>query len=945
MNRAARYLAPALVAIATLASASCGPDAATDDTSGLPQCGNGVDDDGDGKIDFPDDPGCFSTQQDDEDDDCPSGPNCPQCSNGIDDDRDGELDYPDETTCETASSPAEHVLDPAACGGNPELLALPDGTITGRISGGSFLLSTSCGGAGAEVAYEILVEEPQTVQFSTNVGITNIDTVLYLRRGCADAASELGCNDNDGTAIGSTLTVDLQPGLYTLIIDAKASGTTGDYQLRIRRYAPVGAACAGPVDCAPGQICRDPAGGDATVCTLAACTDGADNDGDGHTDFPAEPGCASPLDDDELDTCPDGLDCPACSNGDDDDGDGATDYPDDDGCRSASQSSEGCSGETDPVLIIDAGQIDGTNVGATDDIEGSCAGTGGLDVALLVDLPAMQAFHADTNGTAFDAAILLTGPTCSGELACDDGFFEADALDLTNVAAGTYAVIVDGYGTGDTGAFQINVSGTIAPGGRCDGALATAGVIDCPSNYTCGGGGTCIGSAACNNGLDDDGDGLSDFPVEPGCATPLDSDETDECPDGPTCPACSNGLDDDGDGDIDYLEDPSCAAAGVDNETCASSEPVIPLVQRVTTGTTIGAADDFESGCAIGGAVAGDVVYELVLPAVRTLSVVQTGGFDSVLEMRTASCGTPELDCADGASMSFTNLAAGAYYVIVDGWSTGEGAYTLTVSGTLAAGDACDPVLEAGGVLACAAGYACSGPLGSETCSPAACNDAIDADGDGFNGYPTDPGCTSANDGTETDTCPGGATCPACGNGIDDDGDGKIDYGNDAGCTAASSAREFCGVDTDATLALTMPTTTFATTGLTNDFATTSCQSSAGGPDVALALDLPVPVASLTLDTFTSNFDTILTLRPQSCGADTACNDDSGAGTQSQLTLSNVAIGSYAVVVDGYSGGSGNVVLHATGTVAAGTACTSPLFTSGVLNCVAGTTCQAGTCQ
>ena len=45
-----------------------------------PQCMDGRDNDGDGKIDFPDDPGCYAPNQDDEKDDCPDGPQCPQCT-------------------------------------------------------------------------------------------------------------------------------------------------------------------------------------------------------------------------------------------------------------------------------------------------------------------------------------------------------------------------------------------------------------------------------------------------------------------------------------------------------------------------------------------------------------------------------------------------------------------------------------------------------------------------------------------------------------------------------------------------------------------------------------------------------------------------------------------------------------------------------------------------
>src|SRR5262245_48781761 len=58
----------------------------SEDSLPAPQCSDGRDNDGDGKIDFPDDPGCFAPQQDDERDDCPDGPNCPACGNGKDDD-------------------------------------------------------------------------------------------------------------------------------------------------------------------------------------------------------------------------------------------------------------------------------------------------------------------------------------------------------------------------------------------------------------------------------------------------------------------------------------------------------------------------------------------------------------------------------------------------------------------------------------------------------------------------------------------------------------------------------------------------------------------------------------------------------------------------------------------------------------------------------------------
>ena len=56
----------------------------------------------------------------------------------------------------------------------------------------------------------------------------------------------------------------------------------------------------------------------------------------------------------------------------------------------------------------------------------------------------------------------------------------------------------------------------------------------------------------CENGIDDDGDGLVDFGHDPGCATQSDLSEQD-----PTHP-CDDGIDNDGDGFTDFPNDPAC---------------------------------------------------------------------------------------------------------------------------------------------------------------------------------------------------------------------------------------------------------------------------------------------------------------------------------------------------------------------------------------------------
>jgi hypothetical protein len=74
-----------------------------------PQCSDGRDNDSDGKIDHPADPGCESAADDSESPD-PSPPS--QCSDGRDNDSDGKIDHPTDPGCESASDDTESP-DPA----------------------------------------------------------------------------------------------------------------------------------------------------------------------------------------------------------------------------------------------------------------------------------------------------------------------------------------------------------------------------------------------------------------------------------------------------------------------------------------------------------------------------------------------------------------------------------------------------------------------------------------------------------------------------------------------------------------------------------------------------------------------------------------------------------------------------------------------------------------
>ncbi len=88
----------------------------------IPQCRDGLDNDNDGKIDFPDDLGCSSLNDNDE-----TSPIVQtQCNDGLDNDGDGKIDYPADPSCassadndeaDEAAPPPPVVLPPPGGGG------------------------------------------------------------------------------------------------------------------------------------------------------------------------------------------------------------------------------------------------------------------------------------------------------------------------------------------------------------------------------------------------------------------------------------------------------------------------------------------------------------------------------------------------------------------------------------------------------------------------------------------------------------------------------------------------------------------------------------------------------------------------------------------------------------------------------------------------------------
>jgi hypothetical protein len=131
----------------------------------------------------------------------------------------------------------------------------------------------------------------------------------------------------------------------------------------------------------------------------------------------------------------------------------------------------------------------------------------------------------------------------------------------------------------------------------CDNGLDDDGdgLTDYPADPDCfdlwsterGGGGGLV--VECRNGIDDDEDGFADFPADPGCLSPGDRTEAD---DGNV--VCGNGLDDDGDGLTDWEGgDPGCLAASDTSERERTGPACDNGVDDDMDGLTDYPADDY----------------------------------------------------------------------------------------------------------------------------------------------------------------------------------------------------------------------------------------------------------------------------------------------------------------------------------------------------------------
>lgn len=234
----------------------------------LPQCGNNIDDDGDGKADYPADSGCPTPT--DLSERRQPGQAARDCSDGVDSPgpRDGDtlIDYPNDPGCSSAADNNENNVAPLpACGDGFESDMVPDGKVDYPADPGCIAASD--------------VSELDTDTCSNGVDDDNDGkTDFPLDWGCAVPSFGLDGPDQTDASEGPDL-------------PQCDDGRDNDGDGRIDTDTP-----------RPDPGCTSPSDNDETdpPAPPPACSDRIDNDMDGLIDFPNDRGCVSRLDTDET---------------------------------------------------------------------------------------------------------------------------------------------------------------------------------------------------------------------------------------------------------------------------------------------------------------------------------------------------------------------------------------------------------------------------------------------------------------------------------------------------------------------------------------------------------------------------------------------------------------------------------------------------------------------
>jgi hypothetical protein len=477
------------------------------------------------------------------------------CTNGVDDDGDGKVD------CADSQCSSHSACMPNACQ-SPINIACNQ-TLSGTTVGASTAFTAySCTPDftedGPEKAYRLNVANGTNVSIRLTMGASNDLDLLVLSGACNTESCEGGSAQEAGIAEEVSFTTNTT---HYLIVETYAN--PGSFSLSVTCPTVTENCSNGIDDNGDGKVdCADPLCASQPVCQSENCTNGVDDNGNGLADC-ADPACAS------HSSCV----TERCANGVDDNGDGKIDCADPQCSTFINCLPENCTNGRDDNgnNLIDCD--DPTCSSYISCIPENCTNARDDNGNGLVDCADPQCFTANnckpencTNGgdDNGNGKVDCQDPLCAGHSACvqeicgngldDDGDGKIDCVDGDCIGHSSCGEICDN-GRDDDGDGKIDCAD-----GNCNGFPGCVGEI-CDNGLDDDGDGKidCVdGNCSdapncqvelCDNGRDDDGDGKIDC-VDGDCAASLQCQPE----------TCDNGLDDNGDGKID-CNDPQCFVA------------------------------------------------------------------------------------------------------------------------------------------------------------------------------------------------------------------------------------------------------------------------------------------------------------------------------------------------------------------------------------------------
>ncbi len=652
-----------------------------------------MDNDGDGKIDNLD-PACSGAQDNDE-----SPQNVtPQCSDGQDNDGDGRTDFPNDISCSDANDNDE-TLPKSEC---------QDGIDNDADGEVDFPQDRGC------TSSNDLEERNLQIDFRVN----NQKTPVTVAYGSTVAVSWTTndakvCNTGNsaipwGTNVSKPLTATEQLGPLTQSIT-------------------VGFQCAEElnsnfVEQASVQVIVLP------EVHAQQCSDGQDNDGDGRTDFPNDPGCSSGTDTNE--------------------GDGQTDI---------------AIAMTGPIAVAPNGLLT-YNVALTNN--GPDAATS--PVSFKVNAPTDFTFLTENSSPEChlgQGVVDCTGITLLiGQQKNFVITFRAPPQAVAQVHTGFFAWLFGlnpAQAATSCGTFISNqavVTGT--PQGDPNQANNQSSVLS--TQYACA-------NVQCSDGVDNDGDNLIDG-ADAGCHT-----------DGNAGNPGSYDPNDNSEQNAIVQCRARVTFTKVENTGNGNANASV----RLNNGDVIASGQSFDLTNTSGQALVDTGGYDQNSPS---LAVKRGANFIDVVAFGNQGFADTEAYYAyvtidNGFFTSDTNGTPG--FGVAEGEGNGHygwdsihyshddeiftnGSHTASVFLGVSTNSDSARI-----------NYTCNG---NPSPNPPQCSDAIDNDGDGFIDHPADPGCSSPNDDSENNN-----PVPQCSDGVDNDVDNAIDT-QDPGCHTDGNA-------------------------------------------------------------------------------------------------------------------------------------------------------------